>query len=69
MVKLNGCIFIKDDDLLEKYSDVWKKVSNSIKKELDCKPIYDKNILKTKIRSYSNEPTYFHDKETPLVDF
>ena len=35
--------FIEDDDLLEKYSTVWDKVSPDIKKEFDSKPII-KNI-------------------------
>ena len=40
MVKLNGCIFlIKDAESLKKYTDIWIKVSNSVKKVLDCKPI------------------------------
>ena len=36
--------FIKGDELLESYNDIWNNVSNSIKKELDCKPIYNKKI-------------------------
>lgn len=27
---------IEDDELLEKYNDIWGKVSNRIKKGLDC---------------------------------
>ena len=37
-------LFIKGDELLEIYSDIWKNVSNSIKKELDCKPSIIKNF-------------------------
>ena len=34
MDKVNGCIFIiEDDDLLEKYNTIWDKVSTDIKKE------------------------------------
>ena len=58
---------IKDDDLLETYNDNWNKISNSIKKELDCEPIYNKNFLKTKIKSYGNKATDFHDKEVAKV--
>ena len=43
---------IKDDDLLEKYISNSIRVSNSIKKELDCKLICKKHFLKTKRRSY-----------------
>ena len=32
--KLNMSFFIKDDELLEKYNEIWKKVSDSIKKDL-----------------------------------
>ena len=34
--------FIEDDELLKKYNNIWNKVSNSIKKELHCKPICNK---------------------------
>ena len=45
MEKLNGCIFlIEDDDLLEKYNTTWGKVSADIKKEIDSKPVYNKII-------------------------
>ena len=53
----------KYDDLLKKFNGIWNKVSNSIKKELDCEPIYIKKFLKTKIRSYGDEDTDFHSKK------
>ena len=31
---------IEDDELVETYTNIWNRVSNSIKKELDFKPIY-----------------------------
>ena len=34
--------FIEDDELLGTYINIWNKSSSSIKKELDCKPIYNK---------------------------
>ena len=35
MDKVNGCIFIiEDDDLLEKYNTIWDKVSIDTKKNL-----------------------------------
>ena len=30
---------VKDDDLSKKHNDIW---NNSIKRELDCEPIYNK---------------------------
>ena len=32
----NRCIFLKDDELLETHNDIWNRVSNTIKKVLDC---------------------------------
>ena len=59
--------FIGDDQLLETYNNIWKKVSNSIKKELDCEPIYDKKFWKTRIMSSGNEATDFYNKGVPTV--
>ena len=60
--------FIKDNELLEAYNDIWSKVSNSIKTELDCGPIYNKKFLKTETRSFESEVTDFHGNEIPKVD-
>ena len=35
---------IKDDELLEKYDEIWEKVKNSVKKEFDSKSVYIENI-------------------------
>ena len=42
-VKLKWMYFlIEDDELLQKYNNVWSKVSNSVKKELDATDVHDK---------------------------
>ena len=58
---------IEDDDLLEKYNTIWDKVSADIKNELDSEPVYNKEFLKTKIKSYGDEVTDFYDKEIRKV--
>ena len=64
MDKLNGCIFlIKDNDLLEIYNTIWDKVS------ADLEPVYDKEYLKTKIKSNSDKVTNFFKRKIPKVDF
>ena len=35
-------------DFFKKYNDIWNKVSNSIDKKTDSKPVYNKKYLKTK---------------------
>ena len=45
---------------------MWKKVSNSIKKELSCKRVYNKKYLKSKIKSYNGKiNTNFYNNEIP----
>ena len=46
---------IEDDELLEKCNTIWDKVSADIKKELDSEPVYNKNFLKTKIKSHGDK--------------
>ena len=52
---------IEGEELLKKYNDIWNKDSNSIKKEFNSEPIFNKEFLKTKIKSYVDEATDFHD--------
>ena len=39
---------IKDDELLEKYNEIWEKVKNIIKKEIDSEPVYNEKYLTAK---------------------
>ena len=59
---------IEDDDLLEKYNTIWDKVSADAKKEFDSEPVYNKNYLKTKIKSHGDEVTDFYAKKIPKLD-
>ena len=42
------CFWIKFNELLEKYNEMWDKVSKVIKKGFDSDPIYNENNLKIK---------------------
>ena len=53
---------IGDDYLLGKYNNIWDNVSAEINKERDGEPVYNIKFLKTRIKSYGNEITDFHDK-------
>ena len=48
------------------YSCIWNQSAIVLRKELDCKPIYNKTFLKAKIKSYA---TNLHNKEIPKVGF
>ena len=57
---------IKDDELLEKYSEIWEKVENGLKKELDNEPVYNEKYLKAKIKSYNEKiNTNFYNNKIP----
>ena len=53
---------IEDDDLLEKNNTIWVKVIAAIKKEFDSEPVFNKNFLKTKVKSHGDEVTNFYSK-------
>lgn len=58
--------FIKNDVLLEKYSKIWNKVSNTVKEGFDSKPVFSRKYLKTKTKSSENKvSTSFHDDGIP----
>ena len=69
-MKLNLCFFfIKDHKLLEKYSAILEKVRDSLKKELDSEPVYNKKYLKGKINSYNGKiKANFHNSKMPKED-
>ena len=57
---------IKDNKLLEKYNEIWNKVSNTIKKLFDSEPLYNEKYLKTKVKSYDGKiNTNFRNDKMP----
>ena len=54
---------IEDHELLKKCNTNCNKVSSETKKEFHSKPVYNKTFLKTKLNSFGDEATDFHDKE------
>ena len=59
-------ILIKDDELSEKYNEIWEKVKNSLKKEFDSEPVYNEKYLKAKTKSCNGKiNTNFHDNKIP----
>ena len=44
--------FIKDDDLLNKYNEIWDKVKEKLNIKFHSEPIYDKIYTKAKVREF-----------------
>ena len=56
--------FIKDEKLLEKYNEIWKKVGNITKNEFDSNAAYNEKYTKTKIKSQNGKiSTNFHNNK------
>ena len=61
---------MKDNELLEKYNEIWDEVSKVIKKGFDSKSVYNNKYLKTKIISYEGKiNTIFHNNKMPKRRF
>ena len=57
---------IKDDELLEKYNEVWKRVKHSLRREFDIEPVDNEKYLKAKIKSFNGKiNTKFHNNKIP----
>ena len=60
---------IKDDKLLEKYNEIWDKVSYTIPKEFGSNLLYNKRNLRDKIKSYKGKTNAnFHNNKMPKED-
>ena len=57
---------IKCDELLEKYNEIWDKVSNTIIKGFDSEPACNEKYLRTKIKFYERKTnSNFHGDSIP----
>ena len=56
-------LLIEDNGLLEKYNAIWDKGSADIRKEFDSKPVFNRNFLKTKIKSHDDKVSDFNNKK------
>ena len=63
--KYTSCL-VKDDELLEKNIEIWEKVKNILKKELN--KVYNEKYLKAKIKFCDEKITNFHNNKIPKED-
>ena len=47
--------FTNNNEFLERYTEVWEKISYLVNKKFDSDPIYKNKYINTKIRSYNND--------------
>ena len=57
---------IKDDEVWEKYAEIWDVIKNKLSIKFHSKPIYDQKYLKTKVREFDGViKTNFLSNDTP----
>ena len=44
--------FARDDNVLDKYNDIWDVIKKKLKIKFHSMPVYDEKYLKTKVREY-----------------
>ena len=47
--------FTTNNEFLERYTEIWEKISDLVNKKFDSDPIYNNKYINTKIRSYNND--------------
>ena len=44
---------IKDDDVVDKYNEIWDEIKNKLNIKFHSMPVYDKQYIKTKVREFN----------------
>ena len=45
--------FIKDDDVLDKYNEIWDKIKNKLNIKFHSMPVYGETYIKAKVREFN----------------
>ena len=49
----NMSFFIKDDDVLDKYNEIWNKIKKTLNIKFHSMPVYDEKYIKAKVREFN----------------
>ena len=56
----------KDDDMLDKYNEIWDKIEGKLNIKFHNMPVYDERYIKAKVREFSGViKTNFSGYEVP----
>ena len=62
----NMSFVIKDDDVLDKYNEIWDKIKETLSIKFHSMPVYDEKYIKAKVREFSGViKTNFLSDEVP----
>ena len=66
MEEKNMLYLIKNDDLLNKYNEIWNKIKKTLNIKFHSLPIYDEKYMKAKVREFNSMiKTNFSGDEIP----
>ena len=49
----NMSFVIKDDDVLDKYNEIWNKIKKTLNTKFHSMPVYDEKYIKAKVREFN----------------
>ena len=59
-MRVKTCLFlIKDDEVQEKYKQIWGVIKNKLKIKFHSLPVYERKYLKTKGKEYEGRNKLF----------
>ena len=62
----NMSFLIKDDEIKEKYEQIWDVIKNNLGIKFHSEPVYDKTYIKAKVREFDSKiKTKFLGNEVP----
>ena len=62
----NVSFLIKDDDVLDKYNEIWNKIKKTLNTKFHSMPVYDEKYIKAKVREFNGAiKTNFLGDEMP----
>ena len=62
----NMYFVIKDDDVLDKYNEIWDKIKETLSIKFHSMPVYDEQYIKAKVREFNGvSNTNFSSDEVP----
>ena len=62
----NMSFVIKDDDVLDKYNEIWDKIKETLSIKFHSTPVYDEKYIKAKVREFNGViKTNFLSDEVP----
>ena len=50
----NMSFVIKDDDVLDKYNEIWNKIKKTLNTKFHSMPVYDEKYIKAKVREFNS---------------